>query len=536
LYLKPFHKEAQAGAATFMSGYHSIDGVVCTANRWLLRDVLKEEWGFEGFVITDWFNVGHMVEDQKVSPDLTDATRRAVEAGNDMSMTTPEFCELAVALVKAGKLDEALIDDGCRRVLRLKFMLGLFDDRRYTDLGKQAEWIGRPEHRQAALETAYQSAVLLKNEGVLPISPPVKKIAVLGPNADDVVAQLGDWVSWEAHGEADGRDRPRELTTTILDGIRARGGKKIEVTFNRGCSTLADEEVQLRLMDAFEAGAGLFYEEMLSKMGPASIDTAVQLAARADLAIVVVGDNRPYIGEFRDRANLDLSGEQQALLEAVKATGTPLVVVVLSSKPLSIPWAAQEADALVQAFNPGMPGGEAIAGLLFGDRDFTGKLTVSFPYHVGQLPVYYNHFPGWHGGKYVDMPAEPLYAFGFGLHYTTFVYRDLRILTPVVHAGETARVQVTVRNTGGLAATEIVQMYINDVVSSVITPVKELKAFARVALDPGQEKTVELVVPYVELALVNEQLETAVEPGVFSVMVGSSSRDEDLLVGEFEVG
>jgi beta-glucosidase len=251
--------------------------------------------------------------------------------------------------------------------------------------------------------------------------------------------------------------------------------------------------------------------------------------------VLVVGDTLSQNGEVRDRADLDLSGGQQQLLEAVAATGTPLVVVLINGKPLSVPWVAQHADAILEAWNPGSEGGNAVADILFGRVNPCGKLTISFPYHVGQQPVYYNQIPGWHATSYVDMPPDPLFAFGYGLSYTTFACSNLNLQTKELATGETLCVEIDVKNTGQRAGTEIVQLYINDIYSSVTTPVKELKAFARVNLEPGQKKTVSLEVPFEQLALVNQNLESIVEPGEFEVMVGSSSRDEDLLKAVFVV-
>ncbi|GAB4575684.1 MAG: glycoside hydrolase family 3 N-terminal domain-containing protein [Anaerolineae bacterium] len=510
IFLKPFKAAAEAGCATFMAGYHAIDGVPCSANRWLLHEVLREEWGFEGFVVSDWNNVGYMVSLQHVAPDIDDAVRRALTAGNDMAMSTPAFFEAAVRLVREGALDEAVIDEACRRILRLKFALGLFDANRYADLDMTGEIIGCEAHRAVALEAAYQSIVLLKNEGnLLPLRPDVRRIAVIGPNADDVPAQLGDWVSWEKRGDADGAQRPREMTTTVLDGIRARAPEGCRVDYARGC----------RVRNADDA----------------DLPAAVALAREADVAVVVVGDDVSLNGERRDRATLDLTGAQQALVEAVAATGTPVVVVLINGKPLSIPWIAEHVPAIVEAWNPGLAGGTAVAGILFGDRAPEGRLAVSFARHVGQQPVYYNQMPGWHGDHYADLTAEPLFPFGYGLSYTTFAYSDLAVLTPSLQAGEPLRVRVRVTNTGQRAGVEVVQLYVNDRVSSVTTPVKELKAFARVALAAGESQTVELQVPYADLALVNAALETVVEPGAFDVMVGPSSRDADLLRDTFTV-
>jgi len=515
LYLKPFHEAAKAGCATFMAGYQSIDGQPCTVNRWLMTDVLKDEWGFAGFTVTDWDNVGRLHREQMVSPTIEDASRRAAKAGNDMMMTTPAFVDTAVSLVKEGLLDMAVIDEACRRVLRQKFALGLFDDRRYTDLDSGAAIIGCAEHHAAALEGAYQSLVLLENKNhLLPLDvSKLKRIAVIGPNADDRVAQLGDWSflgAMEAvmKGKPVGEDYHTD-TVTVLQGIKAHVGQSCQIDYLPGCDVI-DPAVE-------------------------NIAAAIELARQADVAIMVVGDTLSQNGEVRDRANLDLSGAQQQLLEAVHATGTPMVVVLISGKPLTIPWVAQNAGAVVQAWNPGSQGGAAVAGILFGDRNPSGKLTISFAHHVGQQPVYYNLVPGWHAKKYVDMPVEPLYPFGYGLSYTTYAYRNLALQSNMLTAGETLKVSVEVQNTGNRAGVEIVQLYLNDVYTSVTTPQKELKAFARVELAPSETKTVSLEVPFEQLALVNADLDMVVEPGEFEVMVGPSSRNEDLLKATFVV-
>jgi beta-glucosidase len=511
-YLPPFQAAVEAGCATLMAGYHAIDGIPCSANRWLLRDVLRDEWGFDGFVVSDWKNVEHMRDEQRVSPDLRDAALRLVLAGNDVAMNTPGFTELVIDLVEQGDLDETLIDEAVRNVLRLKFKLGLFDENRYADLEKGVELMGCAAHRAVALESARQSVVLLKNEGeVLPLDGDVRRLAVIGPNADDPQAQLGDWVLWSGQlGEAGLPDRARESVITVLDGIRARAGDRCSVDYARGC-------------DVIDPAAD-------------GIPEAAALADAADVAIVVVGDILEQIGETKDRANLDLSGGQQALLEAIHATGTPMVVVLVSSKPLTIPWIAEHAQALLAAWNPGLEGGTAVAEILFGDRNPSGKLTISFPHHVGQQPVTYNLIPGWHGeAKYVDMPREPLFPFGYGLSYTRFAYSNLQLAPDVMTEGDTLRVAVDVENVGDRPGVEIVQLYVNDRFSSVTTPLKELKGFARVELTPGERRTVELELPYDQLALVNAELETVVEPGTFEVMIGGSSRDEDLLRDSFDV-
>lgn len=524
IFLRPFRDAAKAGCATFMTAYQSIDGTPCSANRWLLRDILKEEWGFEGFVVTDWNNVGRMIAEQHVCATIEQAAQQAVEAGNDMIMTTPGFFEAAVKLVQSGKLDVGHIDEVCRRILSMKFRLGLFDENRYADLARGTDVIGCEEHRQAALESAYQSIVLLKNQDdLLPLSDDVKQVAVIGPNADDVIAQLGDWVSWSGQLGAQAQNRPRESIVTVLDGIQNRIGKAGRVEYAKGCDVLTQSEMRATSVARPIAADA------------ESIAKAAALAREADVAVVVVGDNLALNGEGRDRADLDLSGSQQQLLEAVHATGTPMIVVLINGKPLSIPWVAQHAHAILEAWNPGLEGGTAIAGILFGDHNPSGKLTISFPHHVGQQPVYYNQIPGWHANCYADMPKEPLFAFGYGLSYTSFAYSNLKLHKKELGAGEPVGVEIDVENTGERVGTEIVQLYINDVYSSVTTPTKELKAFQRVNLNPGEKKTVLLEVPYEHLALVNRDLETVVEPGEFEIMVGGSSRDQDLIKDTFSV-
>jgi len=502
-FLPAFEEAARAGCATFMVAYQAIDGTPCSANPWLLKEVLRDEWSFEGVAVTDWNNVGHMVTAQLTAANIEEASKIAVEAGNDMIMSTPGFYEAAVKLVREGKVDETLVDEAVRRILKLKFELGLFDRKRYPAIERVPEVVACREHREAALEAACRSIVLLKNEGgILPLEK-VSRIAVIGPNADDQAAQLGDWVG---RGED---AQPRENVVTVLDGIRARAGEGCEVVYARGCDVM-DEAVP-------------------------GIHEAVDAAVEADVAVAVVGDVPDQTGEAHDRANLDLSGGQGELLRALKETGVPLVVVLVNSKPLSVPWLVENADAIVEAWNPGMEGGTAVAAILFGDRNPSGKLTISFPHHVGQQPVYYDQRPGWHGGKYVDMPAEPLFAFGFGLSYTTYEYSNLRIEKTRLAEGDPLVVSVDVENAGDRAGTETVQLYINDVVSSVTTPVKRLRAFERVELKPREKRTVRLEVPYEGLSLIDRECRRVVEPGEFIVMVGPSSRDGDLLKAGFEV-
>jgi beta-glucosidase len=501
-FLPPFEEASRAGCATFMTGYQAIDGVPCTANRWLLTEVLRDDWGFEGFVITDWDNVGHMVYDQRVCETYEEASVQATEAGNDMIMATPQFFDATVDAVRSGRLKEALVDEACRRILRIKFRMGLFENQRYPDAEEGAKVIGCSEHRELARQCARECTVLLKNEGgLLPLDEAaVRRIAVIGPNADDPKQQLGDWSLGAQYAGESGY--PRENTVTVLDGIRSRVGEGCEVMYARGC-------------DIVEPGAG-------------DIAAAASAAEAADVAIVVVGDCMTHVGESRSTATLELTGSQQDLLEAVRATGTPMVVVLVHSKPLAMPWIAEHADAVLEAWNPGMEGGTGVAEILFGDVNPCGRLTISFPRHAGQQPIFYNQVPGQHGDRYADLSQDPLYAFGFGLSYTTWRYENLRLAEAEIGPGQGVRAEVDLTNTGSREGVEIVQLYVRDLYTSATWPVKQLKAFQRVTLDPGETRTVVLEIPHEALSLVNAACQRVVEPGDFEILVGPSSRDDDL--------
>jgi beta-glucosidase len=508
-FLPPFERAVRrAGAGSLMAGYQAIDGVPASANRWLLTEVAKEAWGLDGFIVTDWNNVGSLASNQAVAADLEEAALKAILAGNDMMMFTPDFYAAALRLVESGRAPLAAVDAAVARVLRAKFRLGLFDGRSRPEPGAAAV-LGSPAHWAVALEASRKSLVLLKNDGVLPIDAGrIKKILLAGPNADDVFAQLGDWSFGSIQAAAVDDGLHRDVTVSPLAGLRA------------ACA---------------ERGVGLDYVKGADCLDPEYDEIAVAAAAAAavDLVVVCVGDTLAQHGEGHDRSDLGLSGKQPELLEALKASGKPLVVVFLASKPLAIPWIKDKADAVLCAFNPGAKGGQAIAEVLFGDVNPSGKLTVSFPHSAGQLPVHYDQYPGWHGGKYVDCPAEPVFAFGEGMGYSRFEYSGLRMLTPSVAPGHTVRCAVTVRNRGGRAGDEIVQAYFRDLAASVTLPAKRLAGFKRVSLGAGQAAEVELAIEYDDLALVTPDLVRVVEPGEFELMVGPSSRDGDLLRARF---
>ncbi|MEV0007715.1 glycoside hydrolase family 3 N-terminal domain-containing protein [Streptomyces sp. NPDC051840] len=546
-FLPPFERVAREGCRTFMLGYQSMDGVPITVNDWLLNDVLREEWGYTGTLVTDWDNVGRMVWEQKVYADYAQAAAAAVRAGNDMVMATEGFFEGALAAVGNGTLGEAEIDAAVRRILTLKFELGLFENPRRPDSARQAGVIGGAAHTELNLEAARRSLVLLTNDGTLPlaggftagddgraaVSPGPRTVAVIGPNADDAQTQLGDWagssgqVDWLPDGQ------PRAMIRTVLDGFREHVPADWTVSYARGAMILGvgpDPEGQF-----FPDGQPRPEVVVPAEPDPALIAEAVAAAEGADYVVAVVGDRIELVGEGRSTATLELVGDQVALLDALAATGKPLVVVVISSKPLVLPPSALGAAAVLHAFNPGMQGGRAVAEVLLGLVEPSGRLPLSFARHAGQQPTYYNQIRGQHGSRYADLTQRPAFVFGEGLSYTSVEYSGLEVLTASVGESDTLRARVTVRNTGARPALETVQVYISDTVTSVTWAEKELKAYRQVELAPGEEREVTLELPVAECTLVDAAGRRVVEPGAFELLVGPSSRDDDLLRAGFTV-
>jgi beta-glucosidase len=531
-FLPPFERVAREGCATFMLGYQSMDGVPVTVNGWLLDDVLRGEWGYTGTLVTDWDNVGRMVWEQHIQPDYVHASAAAVRAGNDMVMTTPKFFEGALEAVARGLVDEAAIDAAVRRILTLKFRLGLFEDPRRPDVARQEAVIASAEHTAVNLEVARRSLVLLTNDGTLPFTGG-RRVAVVGPNADDDHTQLGDWAG--ASGQADWLPdgHPREMTTTVLDGFRALVPEGWTVTHARGADILTlepDPEGEL-----FPDGQPRPQVVVPAEPDDALIAEAVAAARDADLVVAVVGDRIELVGEGRSTATLELVGGQVALLDALVATGTPVVVVVVASKPLVLPPSAHAAAAIVWAANPGMRGGQAVAELVLGQIEPEGRLPISFARHAGQQPTYYNVVRGQHGDRYADLTQRPAFAFGEGLSYTTVDYADLRVLGSVHGPDDVVRAQVTLTNTGTRPVRETVQVYVSDTVTSVTWAEKELKAYRKVALAPGESAVVDLEVPVADCTLVDAQGRRVVEPGEFELRVGPSSREDALLRAPFTV-
>ena len=503
-FLPPFERAARAGAMTFMTGYQSMEGVPSTANRWLLTEVLKDEWGFRGVLVTDWDNVGRLVNEQRVCATFADAAILALRAGNDIMMTTPEFYDGAIEAVHSGRLAESEIDAPCARLLGLKFRMGLFENPRRPDLDRAAVEIARSDHRAVNLVAARQSLILLQNNGLLPLDPAkVKSIAVIGPNADDDLQQLGDWTLGASQHLPEAGKQPREKTTTVLDGIRALAPAGTSIRYERGCSIIEDD---------------------LS-----GIPAAVAAAQASDVVVAVVGDHLYFIGEGLSTATLELQGGQIALLDALEKTGKPVILVLINSKPLVLPPSAKRAAAILEGFNPGMEGGRALAEALFGQLNPSGKLTISIPVHIGQQPVFYSQVRGQHGSRYADLTQEPLFSFGHGLSYTQYRYSNLSLSTPTLARGQEAVVSVDVENTGPLAGDEIVQAYVSDVVTSATWVNKALKGFARVHLAAGEKKTVRIELPWEAFRIVDAEARYVVEPGEFEILVGPSSHDSDLL-------
>lgn len=546
-FLPPFERVAREGCRTFMLGYQSMDGVPITANRWLLHDVLKGEWGFTGMLVTDWDNVGRMVWEQRVCADQVEAAAVAVRAGSDLVMATPGFFEGAQTAVARGLLSEKEIDDAVRRILRLKFELRLFEDPRAPDGVRQAAVIGCADHAAVNLEMARRSLVLLRNDGTLPLggglalgtdgraigSDIARTIAVIGPNADDPQSQLGDWAG--ASGQVDWMPdgHPRECIETVLDGFRAVAPTAWTVTHTRGA------DIEILMPDP----AGPLYQDgqprplifTSAPVDPTAIAAAVSAAQGADYVVVVVGDTTALTGEGCSTATLELQGGQVTLLDALAESGTPMVVVLANSKPAVLPDSALNAAALIQAFNPGMRGGRAIAELVLGLIEPTGRLPLSFARHVGQQPVFYNQVRGQHGQRYVDLTQDPLFAFGEGLSYSTVTYDDLVIEQGDVAVDGTIRASMRLTNTGARPALETVQAYVSDLVTSVAWAEKELKAYEQVVVPPGEAITVSLAIPASSCSLVTADGRRVVEAGNFALLVGPSSRARDLLRHEFSI-
>lgn len=506
VFLPSFQAAVQeAGIMSVMASYNEIDGVPAHANRWLLDKVLRQEWGFDGSIVSDYYGIPQMQSLHHIANDKAEAAKLALEAGVDIELPDPDAYKTLVQQVKDGKVSEAVLDKAVARNLRAKFLLGLFENP-YVDPQRTASVTNSQAHRDLAAEAARRSIVLLKNQNnLLPLDRnKLKSIAVIGPNADR--AHLGGYSDNPGRG------------ISVLQGITDKVGGKLKVTHAEGCKITQE--------------GGDWWADTSRLSNPADdaklIAQAVEVAKAADSVVLVLGGNEDTNKEgwadnhLGDRDSLELVGRQNELVKAVLETGKPTVVMLINSGPLTINYIAENVPAILEGFYLGQETGVAVADVLFGDTNPAGKLSVSFPRSVGQLPIYYNHKPTARRG-YLFTSKEPLFPFGFGLSYTTFEYSNLKISQPQIRPHGRTEVSVTVTNTGKVAGDEIVQLYIHDLVSSVTRPVKELKDFKRIALAPGESKTVSFVITPDKLAFLDLNMNNTVEPGWFDIMVGTSS-------------
>ena len=493
MFLRPFEAAVrEAGVLSVMPAYHEIDGVPLACHYEYLTKVLRHEWGFRGYTYSDWGAVEMLKTRHFVASTLEETAKMALEAGMDVDAPVKSYGPRLVEMVRQGKVDVRYVDQAVRRLLRLKFILGIFENP-YGNIEKTKKIRNCREHRQFARKAAQESIILLKNQGgILPLGKDVKSIAVIGPNAD--VAQLGDYCV--AHGNI----------MSPLEGIRKRAPKGVRIGHARGCSLWKDDR--------------------------SGFPEAVGLASDSDIAIMFMGEAKEICNEGRDMHFVELAGVQEDLVKAVVATGKPVVVVLVNGRSLAIEWIAEHVPAILETWFAGEEQGNAIADILWGDVNPSGKLPVSLPRSTGHLPCFYNHLPSARGSykrrgsreslgmDYLLSSADPLFEFGFGLSYTTFEYSNLQVAPASIRCAGNVDVSVNVKNTGDREGAEVVQLYINDLYSSMETPVKQLRRFEKVWLKPGEEKKVRFTLKPADLAFVNLQMEWVVEPGEFEVMSG----------------
>ena len=510
VYLPPFEAAAKAGAATFMTSFNDNDGVPSTGNAFILKDVLRDEWGFDGVVVTDWASASEMIS-HGFAADSKEVALKSVNAGVDMEMVSYTFVKELPALIKEGKVKESTIDEAVRNILRIKYRLGLFDTP-YVD-EQQTSVMYAPSHLEAAKQAAVESAILLKNDKeVLPLQPSVKTVAVVGPMANAPYEQLGTWIF----------DGEKARTQTPLNAIKEMVGDKVQVIYE----------------------PGLAYSR---EKNPVSVARAAAAAARADVILAFVGEESILSGEAHCLADLDLQGDQGALITALAKTGKPVVTIVMAGRPLTIGKEVEESTAVLYSFHPGTMGGPALADLRWGKVVPSGKAPVTFPRMVGQIPVYYAHNNtgrpatrnevllndiAVEAGQtslgctsfYMDAGFDPLFPFGYGLSYTTFKYSNIKLASDVLKKDDVLTVTFDLENTGKYEGTEVAQLYIQDKIGSVTRPVKELKRFTRVTLKPGEKKSVSFELPVSELAFWNIDMAKVVEPGDFGLWVATDSQ------------
>jgi len=509
VFLYPFEVAVkEAGVFSIMNAYHEIDGVPCASSSELLTGILRREWGFEGLVVSDYNAVRRLQTFHHTAHDGEEAAIQAFEAGIDVELPRMDCYLSLVEAVKNGKVLEETIDRSVLRVLKTKYLLGLFDHA-WVEEELLGDVLDTPEDRELALDVAQQSMVLLSNDGILPLNKEIQSIAVVGPNAGSAKNVLGDY-SYTVHL---GLEEESVRVISIIEGLKRRLPKDTEVLLAEGCG--------------------------ISDPSTTGFSEAVEAARGADVIIAVMGEKsglfhpRAVTGEGRDRTRLSLPGVQEDLLKVLHELGKPIVLVLINGRPLSLRWAAEHCNAILEAWFPGEEAGNAVAGVLVGDVSPSGKLPLSFPEDIGQIPVHYNRNPSSFG-DYVSMSSKALYPFGHGLSYTTFRYDELDIVPKKFDSSRRIQVRFQVENVGNYRGDEVAQLYLCDEVASVSRPAMELKAFSRISLDPGERKNVVFDISTDQLAFHDRDMKLIVEPGVFSIMVGSSS-DDIRLTGTLEV-
>jgi len=518
-YFPPYKAAVDAGVGSVMASFNEIEGVPATANKWLLTDVLRKQWGFKGFLVTDYTGINEMV-DHGIGDHKTVSTR-ALDAGIDMDMVGEGFLKYAAQAVKEGKLTVAQIDAACRRILEAKYKLGLFDDPyRYCNENRAKTEVFTNANRTEARSIAAQSFVLLKNQGNI---LPLKKsgtVALIGPLADNKENMPGTWAVAANFDKA----------VSLLAGMRELVGNKVNILTARGSNLDADS--------LFEERAGMFGKSLHRDSRPAAVirQEALDIAAKADVIVAALGESAEMTGESSSRSNIEIPQVQKELLEALLKTGKPVVLVLFTGRPLAMKWESENVPAILNVWFGGSEAGYAITDVLFGDVNPSGKLTTTFPQNVGQVPIYYKHKNtgrplgegAWFSkfrSNYLDVSNDPVYPFGFGIGYSAFTYGDLQLSSKSLKGNQTLQASVTVKNTGSYAGQEVVQLYIRDVVGSVTRPVKELKGFQKISLQPGETKTVTFSITPADLKFYNYDLKYDWEPGEFHVMIGPNSRD-----------
>ncbi|WPU93040.1 beta-glucosidase BglX [Mucilaginibacter sabulilitoris] len=518
-YLPPYRAAVDAGAGSFMSSFNTIDGVPATGNQWLLTDVLRKQWGFKGFVVSDYTAVNEM--EAHGLGDLQAVSALALKAGLDMDMVGEGFLTTLKKSLAEGKVTKLEIDLACRRVLEAKYKLGLFDNPyKSIDASRESKDVLTPENRAEARNITKHSFVLLKNNAQ---TLPLKKagsIALVGPLADNQRDMLGTWV---VAGEW-------QKSISVMQGIKNLVGNGVTINYAKGANITQDSMFINRL--------NFFGQQMVTvdkKTADELLNEAVDAAKKSDVIVAVVGESQSMSGESSSRSDIDIPESQKNMLKALAKLGKPLVIVLFNGRPLTLTWEDEHASAILDVWAPGTEAGNAIADVLFGDYNPAGKITATFPRSVGQIPIYYNHKntgrpydgkgPSKFKSNYLDISNDPLYPFGYGLSYTTFGYSDVKLNKTQLKGAETLTATVTVTNTGKYAGEEVVQLYISDPVASISRSVKELKDFKKISLQPGEQKEVAFTITPEELKFYNSQLKYDWEPGKFIIQVGTNSSD-----------